>query len=98
MTGIDVSRKTCDKSVIAFSKCNPLTVPFACIALHDDDKIRLIYWPTVEKIRLSKVIKKTYMKGVDQFVESGHHGCTEFSLQVNALKNQNILMNLRISF
>ena len=83
ITGIDVSRKDHDKSVIAFVKTNPVVTPHACIALSDVDTIRLIDFPSYERERLAEIIRSTYGYGISK--ESPRDGdcCLEFELQVS---------------
>ena len=64
MTGMDVSRKDQDKSIIVFIQTSPMTTPFACIALSDVDTIKLIDFPAYEKERLAEIIRSTYLYGI----------------------------------
>ena len=45
MCGLDLSRRDNDKSVLVFTRAVPTTARFACVALSDVDKIRLLDFP-----------------------------------------------------
>ena len=81
MTGLDVSRKDHDKSIITLIKSVPKSVPFACIALSDVDKIRIIDFPAYEQERLAEVIRSTYAYGI-QLEKPIDEKCLQFKLQV----------------
>ena len=84
ITGIDVSRKDHDKSVIAFVKTNPMVMTYACIALSDIDKIRLIDFPVYERERLAETIKATYGYGnIQRELPRDEECCLEFKLKVS---------------
>ena len=82
LTGIDISRKNHDKSVIAFSKTSAKLVPFACIALSDEDKLRVIDFPAYEQERLAEEIRSTYAYGLIHEKNVDEH-CREFKLHVS---------------
>ena len=44
-TGVDVSRKVNDKSLLLFKRGQPLQTQFLCVSLNETDKIRLINAP-----------------------------------------------------
>ena len=81
LTGLDVSRKDHDKSIITLIKSEPKSVPFACIALSDVDKIRIIDFPAYEQERLAEVIRSTYAYGI-QLEKPIDEKCLQFKLQV----------------
>ena len=83
ITGIDVSRKDHDKSVIAFVKTNPVLMPYACIALSDVDTIRLIDFPSYERERLAEIVRATYGYGISKEWPRDGECCLEFELQVS---------------
>jgi len=60
ITGIDISKKDTDKSVIAFVKSRPVSMPYACIAMSYDNIIRLIDFPIDEREKLSEIVTSTY--------------------------------------
>ena len=84
LTGLDVSRKDHDKSIITLTKSVPKSVPFACIALSDVDKIRIIDFPAYEQERLAEVIRSTYAYGI-QLEKPIDEKCLQFKLQVTKL-------------
>ena len=45
-TGIDITRKTNDKSLLLFRKGYPLATKFFCLSLNSSDYIRLINAPS----------------------------------------------------
>ena len=81
LTGLDVSRKDHDKSIITLIKSVPKSVPFACIALSDVHKIRIIDFPAYEQERLAEVIRSTYAYGI-QLEKPIDEKCLQFKLQV----------------
>ena len=83
ITGIDVSRKDHDKSVIAFVQTHPMMLTYACIALSSIDKIRLIDFPAYERERLSETIKGTYGYGNIQRELPRDEECLELKLKVS---------------
>ena len=89
MTGLDVSRKDHDKSIITLIKSVPKSVPFACIALSDVHKIRIIDFPAYEQERLAEVIRSTYAYGI-QLEKPIDERCLQVKLQVKkSLLNKN---------
>ena len=84
LTGIDVSRKVNDKSIITFYKSEPKIIPFACISLSDIDTVRLIDFPAYEQERLAEIIRATYVYGI-QLEKTVSEVCLEFKLQVQFL-------------
>lgn len=85
LTGIDISRKPHDKSIIALVKSVPCVdtrqSSAACIALSDVDKLRLIDFPGFEQERLAGVIR-SYRYGIlSQKKVDG--SCLEFKLRVS---------------
>lgn len=45
ITGLDITRKTNDKSLLLFQRGAPLHAKFMCLSLNESDKIRLINAP-----------------------------------------------------
>ena len=89
MTGLDVSRKDHDKSIITLIKSVPKSIPFACIALSDVDKIRIIDFPAYEQERLAEVIRSTYAYGI-QLEKPIDEKCLQFKLQVKKLLSNKV--------
>ena len=81
LTGIDVSRKDHDKSIITFIKSEPKSVPFACIALSDVSTLRIIDFPAYEQERLAEIVRSTYGYGIYN-EKSIDEKCLQFKLQV----------------
>lgn len=85
MTGIDVSRKDHDKSVIVFHKSKPQQAPFACVSLSDVDTLRLIDFPQYETERLAEAIRSTFAYGLNKETNKDEN-CLEFELRVSTPK------------
>ena len=98
ITGIDVSRKDHDKSVIAFVKTNPAVMPYACIALSDVDTVRLIDFPTYERERLAEIIRATYGYGISKELPRDGECCLEFELQVSTDKVSRLLSFVPLNY
>ena len=81
LTGMDVSRKCHDKSIITFYKSTPKRIPFGCIHLSDVDKIRIINFPAYEQERFAEIIRATYAFGI-QNERTVDQMCLEFKLKV----------------
>ncbi len=81
MTGLDVSRKDHDKSVIIFSRTNSQVVSYACVALSSTDTLRLIDFPDYEQERLAEVVRATYPYGI-RVERAAEENCREFGLNV----------------
>ena len=63
---IDISRSTDDKSVLLYTRCQPLSTNFACLALSDVDRIRLLDFPPAETSSLKTCLVQNYMPGVQK--------------------------------
>ena len=82
MTGLDVSRKLTDKSIVIFSKSEPKSIPFACIFLSDVNKIRIVNFPADDQQKLAEIIRSTYAYGIEkEKVMDG--SCLQFNLRVS---------------
>lgn len=86
-TGIDVSGRLNDKSIIGLTRIDPQLLPFACISLSEVNRVRLISFPSFEKESLAMVIRASYPYGLSNEVQNGHMGCMEFDLNVSAHSN-----------
>ena len=62
-TTIDISRKMTDKSVLLFERCEPAELKFACLALSDVDRVRLINFPHQVCKKLRAGIEENYLPG-----------------------------------
>jgi hypothetical protein len=95
LSGIDVSRKDHDKSVIAFQRCPKASVPFACVALSDVDKIRIINWPHYIQERLAEVVRSSYGYGhADESMKD--ENCRQFILNVSSAHHAERLVNPKV--
>merc|ERR1711862_956375 len=61
-------------------KFEPKSMPFACIALSDTDKIRIIDFPGHEQEQLGRVIRSTYPHGIRR-EEQIDSKCLQFKLE-----------------
>lgn len=67
LTGIDISRKNHDKSIIALYKSLPKPDSLAaCIAMSDVNTLRLIDFPAYEQERLAEIIRSSYSYGLSR--------------------------------
>ena len=82
LTGLDVSRKASDKSIITFVKSVPKSIPFACIFLSDVDKIRIIDFPANDQARLAQIIRSSYAYGIRK-EKVLDEKCLQFKMQVS---------------
>ena len=81
MTGLDVSRKLTDKSIIVFAKSVSKSIPFACIFLSDVNKLRIVDFPVQDQERLAEIVRSTYAYGLEKEKHLDER-CLEFHLQV----------------
>ncbi len=84
-TGVDISRKDHDKSVVTMIRCEPKSVPFACVALSDVDTVRLINFPDFLRESLAMVIRQSYGHGHSWDLMKDPM-CQEFKLNVSSIK------------
>ena len=79
VTTIDISRKVTDKSVFLFRRVESAKLKFACIALSDVDRIRLLNFPNQVCKVMRSIIAKGYLPGISN--EGSRDGsCYEIDL------------------
>ncbi len=61
---IDLSRKTTDKSALLFRRCESANLSFACLAMSDVDRIRMLNFPVDMAKHIRAFIEKAYMPGI----------------------------------
>ena len=69
LTGIDVSRKSTDKSSVIFRKCNSTSEQHACISLNGTDKMWIINFPAEVSKSLELAIQQHYLPGIKETKE-----------------------------
>jgi len=65
-TAIDITRSLNDKSVLLFTRAQNYTTNFACIALSDVDRVRLLDFSPSHTQQLREVIERLYLPGVEK--------------------------------
>ena len=63
---VDVSRKMTDKSVFLFRRCESANLRFACLALSDVDRMRLLNFPVDMAKHIRGLVEKAYMPGISE--------------------------------
>ncbi len=64
LMSIDLSRKTSDKSVLLFRRCESAALRFACVAFSDVDRIRLLNFPPMAAKAATAVLAAAYAPGI----------------------------------
>jgi len=79
MCGLDLSRRDNDKSVLVFTRAVPTTARFACVALSDVDKIRLLDFPHDITEAFVSVVQSHYQPGI-QDMKQRDDNCYQIKL------------------
>jgi hypothetical protein len=80
VTTIDISRKMTDKSVLIFRRCESARLKFACLALSDVDRLRIVNFPSQVSNYLRNLISQRYEPGIAEEVARDGQ-CYEINLE-----------------
>ena len=95
-TAIDITRSLNDKSVLLYARAQNYTTNFACIALSDIHRVRLLDFSPSHTQQLREVLERVYLPGVK---DQGQRDNTCYEIDLNGPPwTQNSSFNLHARY